>query len=114
MVSLKGTRKYKDVTDAAEEAFKSATYAAAAARAAVELSRSESHDPADHNSSGSVTDEKNLKKFKILRKIFCEEPRIRIMLLDLGRFILFRGIILILKTKFMAMKRKKKPKRVEA
>ncbi|KAF7124381.1 hypothetical protein RHSIM_Rhsim12G0082500 [Rhododendron simsii] len=54
LVSLKGTRKYKDVTDAAEEAFKSAAYAAAAARAAVELSRSESHDPADQNCSGSV------------------------------------------------------------
>ncbi|XP_058193951.1 uncharacterized protein LOC131310773 [Rhododendron vialii] len=65
LVSLKGTRKYEDVTDAAEEAFKSAAYAAAAARAAVELSRSESHDPADQNSSDSVTDEKNLKKFKI-------------------------------------------------
>lgn len=64
-VSLKGARKYKDVTDAAEESFKLAAYAAAAARAAVKLSRSESHDPADHNSSGSVTDEKNLKKFKI-------------------------------------------------
>lgn len=34
--------KYKDVADAAQAAFESAAYAAAAARAAVELSRSES------------------------------------------------------------------------
>lgn len=65
LVSLKGTRKYKDVADAAEEAFKSAAYAAAAAKAAVELSRSESHNPADHNCSGLVTEENNLMKFKI-------------------------------------------------
>lgn len=37
-------RKYKDVADAAQAAFESAAYAAAAARAAVELSRSESAD----------------------------------------------------------------------
>ncbi|KAI8009676.1 hypothetical protein LOK49_LG06G02749 [Camellia lanceoleosa] len=48
--SMKTTRKYKDVADAAEAAFKSAAYAAAAARAAVELSRPESHDPDDQNS----------------------------------------------------------------
>ncbi|CAB4295591.1 unnamed protein product [Prunus armeniaca] len=50
--SLKN-RKYKDVADAAQAAFESAAYAAAAARAAVELSRSESHDPDDQNSPGS-------------------------------------------------------------
>ncbi|KAL7149331.1 hypothetical protein ABFS83_05G032600 [Erythranthe nasuta] len=41
-------RKYKDVADAAQAAFESAAYAAAAARAAVELSRSESTDPPNH------------------------------------------------------------------
>ncbi|OVA05005.1 protein of unknown function DUF292 [Macleaya cordata] len=37
-------RKYRDVASAAQAAFESAAYAAAAARAAVELSRSESYD----------------------------------------------------------------------
>lgn len=37
-------RKYRDVADAAQAAFESAAYAAAAARIAVELSRSESAD----------------------------------------------------------------------
>ncbi|XP_065880477.1 uncharacterized protein [Euphorbia lathyris] len=41
----KTRKKYKDVADAAQAAFESAAYAAEAARAAVELSRSESHDP---------------------------------------------------------------------
>lgn len=50
--SLEGRQKYKDVADAAQAAFESAAYAAAAARAAVELSRSESHDPpSDHHNS---------------------------------------------------------------
>ncbi|XP_076899588.1 uncharacterized protein LOC143553475 [Bidens hawaiensis] len=40
--SVKGKKKYKDVEDAAQAAFESAAYAAAAARAAVELSRSRS------------------------------------------------------------------------
>ncbi|KVI05352.1 protein of unknown function DUF292, eukaryotic, partial [Cynara cardunculus var. scolymus] len=40
--SMKGWRKYRDVTDAAEDAFESAAYAAAAASAAVKLSRLES------------------------------------------------------------------------
>ncbi|XP_027361712.1 uncharacterized protein LOC113869538 [Abrus precatorius] len=48
--SFKARQKYKDVADAAQAAFESAAYAAAAARAAVELSRSEPHDPDDHNS----------------------------------------------------------------
>lgn len=51
--SIKAEKKYKDVADAAQAAFESAAYAAAAARAAVELSRSESHDPDDH--SGPIT-----------------------------------------------------------
>lgn len=51
--SMKGRKKYKDVADAARDAFESAAYAAAAARAAVELSRSESRDQdlGDHNGS---------------------------------------------------------------
>ncbi|GMI75373.1 IST1-LIKE 6 [Hibiscus trionum] len=48
--SPKARKKYKDVADAAQAAFKSAAHAAAAARAAVELSRSDFHDPEDHNS----------------------------------------------------------------
>ncbi|XAR72374.1 hypothetical protein NMG60_11018989 [Bertholletia excelsa] len=46
-------QKYKDVADAAEAAFKSAAYAAAAARAAVELSKASSHYPDDQNSPGA-------------------------------------------------------------
>ncbi|BAT98913.1 hypothetical protein LR48_Vigan06g137000 [Vigna angularis] len=53
--SFKGKKKYKDVADAAQAAFESAAYAAAAARAAVELSRSESHDPDDYDSPGPRT-----------------------------------------------------------
>ncbi|KAL3037580.1 hypothetical protein AAZX31_01G076200 [Glycine max] len=49
--SYKGRKTYKDVADAAQAAFESAEYAAAAARAALELSRSESHDPDDHDST---------------------------------------------------------------
>ncbi|GMJ13469.1 IST1-LIKE 6 [Hibiscus trionum] len=51
--SPKTRKKYKDVADAAQAAFESAAHAAAAARAAVELSRSDFHDPDDHSSSGS-------------------------------------------------------------
>ncbi|KAB1221042.1 IST1-like protein [Morella rubra] len=47
---FKARRKYKDVADAAQAAFESAACAAAAARAAVELSRSEPHTPGDHDS----------------------------------------------------------------
>lgn len=47
--SLEARQKYKDVADAAQAAFESAAYAAAAARAAVELYRSEPHDPDDQN-----------------------------------------------------------------
>lgn len=49
--SMKGGKKYGDVEAAAREAFESATYAAAAARAAVELSTSEFQDPGDQNGS---------------------------------------------------------------
>lgn len=48
--SVKARKKYKDVADAAQAAFESAAYAAEAARAAVELSRTGSHDPDDHDS----------------------------------------------------------------
>lgn len=47
--SFQMKKKYKDVADAAQAAFESAAHAAAAARAAVELSRSGSHDPDDHD-----------------------------------------------------------------
>lgn len=55
--SIKEKRKYKDVADAAQAAFESAAYAAAAARMAVVLSKSENHDPDDQNnpSSGGQT-----------------------------------------------------------
>nr|XP_027097810.1 uncharacterized protein LOC113717264 isoform X1 [Coffea arabica]XP_027097811.1 uncharacterized protein LOC113717264 isoform X1 [Coffea arabica] len=49
--SMEVRNKYKDVAAAAQAAFESAAYAAAAARAAVELSRSDSHDPDDLNST---------------------------------------------------------------
>lgn len=48
--SMETRGKYKDVADAAQAAFESAAYAAAAARAAVELSRSDSPGP-DNQSS---------------------------------------------------------------
>ncbi|GKV43948.1 hypothetical protein SLEP1_g51181 [Rubroshorea leprosula] len=48
--SMEARQKYKDVADAAQAAFESAAYAAAAARAAVELSRSDFHDPDNQNS----------------------------------------------------------------
>ncbi|KAK8631205.1 hypothetical protein V6N13_079963 [Hibiscus sabdariffa] len=54
-VSIKARKKYRDVADAAQEAFESAAYAAAAARAAVELSRigPQDSDPGDGSGSGS-------------------------------------------------------------
>ncbi|KAL4312663.1 hypothetical protein GQ457_01G036660 [Hibiscus cannabinus] len=53
--SIKARKKYRDVADAAQEAFESASYAAAAARAAVELSRigPQDSDPGDGSGSGS-------------------------------------------------------------
>ncbi|KAL1807762.1 hypothetical protein ACET3Z_024752 [Daucus carota] len=59
--SMKGKTKYRDVAHAAQAAFESAACAADAARAAVELSQSESHDPDDqippssHLNKGSKT-----------------------------------------------------------
>ncbi|XP_030549247.1 vacuolar protein sorting-associated protein IST1 [Rhodamnia argentea] len=47
--SFQMKKKYKDVADAAQAAFESAAYAAAAARAAVELSRSGSNGPDDRD-----------------------------------------------------------------
>lgn len=67
--SRKGKKKYRDVEDAAQAAFESAAYAAAAARAAVELSRSRSFgsdNPDSPNSRprkalNSKTDKSNLQ-----------------------------------------------------
>lgn len=50
--SVKAKKKYRDVADAAQAAFESAAFAAAAARAAVELSRS-GHDSDNQDSPGS-------------------------------------------------------------
>ncbi|XAR51544.1 hypothetical protein NMG60_11006198 [Bertholletia excelsa] len=47
--SVRSRNKYRDVADAARDAFESAAYAAAAARAAVELSRAESWDEDTNN-----------------------------------------------------------------
>lgn len=63
--SMKGKKKYRDVADAAQAAFESAAYAAAAARAAVELSRSEPHDPGDQDSPNNGRG-KALKKHEIM------------------------------------------------
>ncbi|XP_057478955.1 uncharacterized protein LOC130766268 [Actinidia eriantha] len=67
--SMRGARKYKDVADAAKAAFKSAAYAAEAARAAVELSRSGFHDPNDYSGHSfgkrEVTDEHNTIKSEL-------------------------------------------------
>ncbi|XP_040996772.1 uncharacterized protein LOC121242851 [Juglans microcarpa x Juglans regia] len=57
--SMKTRKKYRDVADAAQAAFESAAYAAAAARAAVELSRSEPHNPDDHDSPSTGQDNEN-------------------------------------------------------
>jgi len=74
--SFKGRKKYKDVADAAQAAFESAAYAAAAARAAVELSRSQSHDPDDHDSPGpqtrKVEDGQDNAKHQMEKEIFSE------------------------------------------
>ncbi|OMO80186.1 hypothetical protein CCACVL1_13135 [Corchorus capsularis] len=51
--SMKARKKYRDVAAAAQEAFESAAYAAAAARAAVELSRTESQDFDSDDENGS-------------------------------------------------------------
>ncbi|XVE72054.1 hypothetical protein DITRI_Ditri11bG0007800 [Diplodiscus trichospermus] len=51
--SIKARKKYRDVAAAAQEAFESAAYAAAAARAAVELSRTETQDSDPDDESGS-------------------------------------------------------------
>jgi len=70
--SFKGGKKYKDVADAAQAAFESAAYAAAAARAALELSRSDSHDPGDHDSPGTQPD--NVKP-QLQKEILSETQR---------------------------------------
>ncbi|CAI9779087.1 unnamed protein product [Fraxinus pennsylvanica] len=63
--SVKLRRRYTDVVDAAQAAYESASYAAAAARAAVELSRSESTDrdgPSSPNVQARI-EPKNSKMF---------------------------------------------------
>ncbi|KAJ4843161.1 hypothetical protein Tsubulata_018588 [Turnera subulata] len=55
-------RKYTDVADAAQAAFESAAHAAAAARAAVELSRTYPHDPSNQNSPKNDTQTKLTKR----------------------------------------------------
>ncbi|XP_076906336.1 uncharacterized protein LOC143562412 [Bidens hawaiensis] len=69
--SRKGKKKYRDVEDAAQAAFESAAYAAAAARAAVELSRSRSFgsdNPDSPNSWPRKVLEYNLEKSKLEMK----------------------------------------------
>ena len=75
---LKPKQKFKGVADAAQAAFESAAYAAAAARAAVELSRSESQDPDDQNSprtpSKNVSDTHD--SFKVMPQFKDKEIRL--------------------------------------
>ncbi|OAY31293.1 uncharacterized protein LOC110631369 [Manihot esculenta] len=70
--SVKAKKNYRDVSDAAQAAFELAADAAAAARAAVELSRSEPHDPDNHNSPGNrgkkVTDKDESMKLESEQK----------------------------------------------
>ena len=63
--SMKARRKYRDVADAAQEAFESAAHAAAAARAAVELSMSKSIDKDSDDHDGSDNQEGNGSDFDI-------------------------------------------------
>uniref|UniRef100_A0A803QKA6 Regulator of Vps4 activity in the MVB pathway protein n=1 Tax=Cannabis sativa TaxID=3483 RepID=A0A803QKA6_CANSA len=61
--SMKTRRKYRDVADAAQEAFQSAAYAANAARAAVELSMSLSIDKGSEDHHGSDNEGGNVSDF---------------------------------------------------
>ncbi|XP_062106298.1 vacuolar protein sorting-associated protein IST1-like [Humulus lupulus] len=63
--SMKTRRKYRDVADAAQEAFQSAAYAANAARAAVELSMSLSIDKGFEDRHGSDNQGGNASDFGI-------------------------------------------------
>ncbi|KAL5553466.1 hypothetical protein UlMin_040867 [Ulmus minor] len=60
--SVKGRKKFRDATDAAQAAFESAAYAAAAARAAVELSRTGSNGPDNQDSPGSQGRKSSFKR----------------------------------------------------
>ncbi|KAH7519740.1 hypothetical protein FEM48_Zijuj08G0069300 [Ziziphus jujuba var. spinosa] len=66
---MKGKKKYQDVAAAAQKAFISAAHAAAAARAAVELSTSNSQDRDDQNGSdhqgGTISEFDNSGKAQI-------------------------------------------------
>ncbi|KAI3731619.1 hypothetical protein L1987_62808 [Smallanthus sonchifolius] len=69
--SRKGKKKYRDVEDAAQAAFESAAYAAAAARAAVELSRSRSFgsdNPDSPNSRPRKVLDSSIEKSKLQMK----------------------------------------------
>ncbi|KAH7532899.1 uncharacterized protein LOC107416535 isoform X2 [Ziziphus jujuba] len=72
--SMKGKKKYQDVAAAAQEAFISAAHAAAAARAAVELSTSNSQDRDDQNGSdhqgGTISEFDNSGKAQIQMDTF--------------------------------------------
>lgn len=62
--SMKGRKEYRNVEDAAQAAFESAAYAAAAARAAVELSRPRSFG-SDNPDSPNTRPRKVLEKSKL-------------------------------------------------
>lgn len=80
-------KKYRDVTEAAQDAFESAAYAAAAARAAVELSRSESFASDGLDSPNSqpktmlnpelVKSKLNMTDFKNQSQMGCEKRYLR-------------------------------------
>ncbi|KAI9084943.1 hypothetical protein K1719_033116 [Acacia pycnantha] len=58
--SFKAREKYNDVADAAQAAFESASYAASAARAAMELYRSQPHDDDDDPSNSTSPQQRKL------------------------------------------------------
>ncbi|KAA3474160.1 IST1-like protein [Gossypium australe] len=71
--SMKARKKYRDVADAAQEAFVSAAYAAAAARAAVELSRIEPQDFDSPNNAMARSEDLELNEMEETRQTLCRE-----------------------------------------
>ncbi|KAG4175784.1 hypothetical protein ERO13_A11G206400v2 [Gossypium hirsutum] len=71
--SMKARKKYRDVADAAQEAFVSAAYAAAAARAAVELSRIEPQDFDSPNNAMARSEDLELNEIEETRQSLCRE-----------------------------------------
>ncbi|CAN0928856.1 hypothetical protein LINGRAHAP2_LOCUS36715 [Linum grandiflorum] len=67
--SLKSRNKYRDAAEAAQEAFQSAAYAATAARAALDLSRSNHH----HHHGGSGHQGGNMDNQIIVYEAYLEE-----------------------------------------